>query len=227
MNQYTLAHDEVVLFKGSANFNGSGTSSEVFLTNLNLVQITRTKKLFAQETIDIKTYPTDEIKVYNGTPQVKQLGGKVEMYFTSTELMVDFGNLLIARKFVGIVYDFVSGTSGAQRSAEKVRGAVGVIDTALGINTIGTVAGMLGKSTPASILGGLAKAVLSQPAPVEPEHRNQIKNINQTSAVQQENAPSLSLDEQIEALKKLKELLDAGIITQDEFDKKKAQIMNL
>lgn len=38
---------------------------------------------------------------------------------------------------------------------------------------------------------------------------------------------SMSFDEQVEALKKMKELLDAGILTQDEFDKKKKEIMGL
>lgn len=38
-------------------------------------------------------------------------------------------------------------------------------------------------------------------------------------------AAAPSLDEQIEAVKKLKELLDAGILSQDEFDAKKKQVM--
>ena len=38
---------------------------------------------------------------------------------------------------------------------------------------------------------------------------------------------SMSLDQQIEAVKKLKELLDIGVLTQDEFDKKKKEIMGL
>ena len=38
---------------------------------------------------------------------------------------------------------------------------------------------------------------------------------------------SLSLDEQIEALTKLKSLLDAGILSQEEFDRKKKEIMDL
>lgn len=38
---------------------------------------------------------------------------------------------------------------------------------------------------------------------------------------------SLSFDEQIDALKKLKELLDAGILTQEEFEIKKKEIMGL
>ena len=41
------------------------------------------------------------------------------------------------------------------------------------------------------------------------------------------NAPAMSFDEQIEALKKLKELLDIGVLSQDEFEKKKKEIMGL
>ena len=36
-----------------------------------------------------------------------------------------------------------------------------------------------------------------------------------------------SLDEQIEAVRKLKELLDVGILTQDEFETKKRQVLGL
>ncbi|MFR8256633.1 MAG: SHOCT domain-containing protein [Ruthenibacterium sp.] len=37
----------------------------------------------------------------------------------------------------------------------------------------------------------------------------------------------MSFDEQIETLKKLKELVDMGVLSQDEFDKKKKEIMGL
>lgn len=40
-------------------------------------------------------------------------------------------------------------------------------------------------------------------------------------------SPELSLDEQIEALKKLKELVDISVLTQEEFDAKKKEIMGL
>ncbi|MBC3803355.1 hypothetical protein GH808_02735 [Acetobacterium fimetarium] len=36
-----------------------------------------------------------------------------------------------------------------------------------------------------------------------------------------------SIDDQIESLKKLKELLDCGILTQEEFDIKKKRIMGI
>ena len=53
----------------------------------------------------------------------------------------------------------------------------------------------------------------------------------QSAAVRQPTptatVPSMSVSEQLDAVKKLKELLDAGILTQDEFDSKKKQILGL
>lgn len=53
----------------------------------------------------------------------------------------------------------------------------------------------------------------------------------QSAAVRQPaptaTVPSMSVGEQLDAVKKLKELLDAGIVTQDEFDSKKKQILGL
>lgn len=40
-------------------------------------------------------------------------------------------------------------------------------------------------------------------------------------------ASVLPLDEQIEAVKQLKELLDEGVLSQEEFDAKKKEIMGL
>ena len=45
--------------------------------------------------------------------------------------------------------------------------------------------------------------------------------------LQTEGAKTSSLDSQIETLKKLKELLDAGILSQDEFDAKKREVLGL
>ena len=40
-------------------------------------------------------------------------------------------------------------------------------------------------------------------------------------------APKMTVDEQIDAVKKMKELLDAGILTQEEFDQKKREFLGL
>lgn len=52
-------------------------------------------------------------------------------------------------------------------------------------------------------------------------------NVAQNLGVQAEIKQSMSLDEQIEIVKKLKGLLDAGILSQDEFDAKKREILGL
>lgn len=49
--------------------------------------------------------------------------------------------------------------------------------------------------------------------------------ISQPSSKKSDEAPSI--DEQIEAVKKLKDLFDAGILTQGEFDTKKKEVMGL
>lgn len=56
---------------------------------------------------------------------------------------------------------------------------------------------------------------------------NVAQSLNPTNASSSNTIPTISLDEQIDALKKLKELVDAGILSQEEFDMKKKQIMNL
>ena len=54
-------------------------------------------------------------------------------------------------------------------------------------------------------------------------------NIAQNLGADGSMAPkqSMSIDEQIETVKKLKELLDAGILSQEEFDAKKSEVMGL
>lgn len=62
------------------------------------------------------------------------------------------------------------------------------------------------------------------------EGGNMIMGMNMAQVIGTNAEPkqnSMSFDQQMEALKKLKELLDAGILTDDEFNAKKKEIMNL
>ncbi|MBR1508396.1 MAG: SPFH domain-containing protein [Eubacterium sp.] len=51
--------------------------------------------------------------------------------------------------------------------------------------------------------------------------------MNMSQNLPQNNTRQMSLDEQIESLKKLKELVDAGILSDEEFERKKKEIMGL
>jgi membrane protease subunit (stomatin/prohibitin family) len=56
---------------------------------------------------------------------------------------------------------------------------------------------------------------------------NLAQTMNPQNAASASQPTGLSLDEQIEAVKKLKDLVDAGILTPDEFEAKKKQVMGL
>ena len=51
--------------------------------------------------------------------------------------------------------------------------------------------------------------------------------IKETRSNSSDKKEQLSYEEQIDALNKMKALLDAGILTQDEFDAKKKEILGL
>lgn len=55
-----------------------------------------------------------------------------------------------------------------------------------------------------------------------------IMGMNMVNGVMgQTNAPKMSIDEQVEAVKKLKELVDLGALSEEEFEKKKEEIMGV
>jgi len=105
------------------------------------------------------------------------------------------------------VLDSVSQESSNVAAQQKI--AQGVQDHGLG-NMPGMVLGM-----------GMVQGMNPQnAAPVAQQSQPQ-------SQVQPEPKPAMSVDQQIEAVKKLKELLDVGILSEDEFNVKKKEIMGL
>lgn len=58
-------------------------------------------------------------------------------------------------------------------------------------------------------------------------HSNNISELKDGEAMQQQNSTATSATSPIEEIKKYKELLDMGIITQEEFDTKKKQLLGL
>jgi membrane protease subunit (stomatin/prohibitin family) len=54
-----------------------------------------------------------------------------------------------------------------------------------------------------------------------------VQNMNPQTAAQSSSNNSMSFDQQIETLKKLKDLLDSGILSEDEFNAKKKEVMGL
>jgi len=109
------------------------------------------------------------------------------------------------------VFENVTQQSSNIAAQQKI--AQGVQDHGLG-NMPGMVLGMglvqgMNPQTAAPVTAPIPAPTVAQPAtPVEPK-------------------AAVSVDQQIETLKKLKELLDAGILSEDEFNAKKKEIMGL
>lgn len=242
MNDYNLKSDEVLLYSGNAYLIGDNNGRiEILLTNLNLVLISKTKKLFAKKETKISTYPMQDIKFFNDKPQIKNKDKHVELYFQNCEVIVNFNEKIDAWKFTSAATKLLTGKSIATRGAEKINGAVGVVDKALGIDTVDTVKNVLENGFAGGIIGGIRAKNLSknntskiakEALSVAKEYLNKDQSDYNSECITENSVQTIQnnssdLDSQVESLKKLKELLDAGILTKEEFYSKKIQILNL
>ena len=242
MEHYQLQSDETVLYECGVtrvdkykkesfmdSFSVSPTT-ELLLTNKNIVLTTRTKKMFAKEQINVEIFPLSDVKNYNDMPQIKQNKINVEVYLTSGEIYLNFHTKLEAAKFYQIATQTLTGKSLATRGAEKVKGGIGLVDDTLGISTVDTVKGVLENGLVGALFSGFKKK-----KPTVGNNTSTVKEVSETTKEIIKEAKGngtdqkekLSYDEQIDVLNKLKALLDAGILTQEEFDAKKKEILGL
>jgi hypothetical protein len=243
MDNYCLESNEVVLYKGNgiikSNSKSEGlltniTHKEIMLTNINIVGTLKTKKMFAKEEVEITVFPVADIKIYNGVPQIKQDNYKVEIYLVDSEIILEFYSKSEVRKFINAVYEFITGKSISERGASKVKGAVNMVDDTLGIDSVGTIKSVVENGVVGSVFGGLGKTgkkkgknatVVSDILSFAKGSLSEKTSEEESQKI--EGSTEVSFEDQIESLKKLKELLDASIITQEEFDAKKKQIMGI
>jgi hypothetical protein len=223
MKNFSLGSNEALLFEGSVvrknTTNSKAIRVSLYLTNLNLIFEIIHRKLFAKSEVEIEYIPISQIKVYNDIPQIKTSGYEVTVFFLDHEEEYSFDERKEARKFTNISYKLITGKDLGDRGSEVVKAGLSKIDNALGINTMETVSGILERGVIGSVIGGI-KGKKSSKAQVASEAIGLAKEIisEKDKPTEQENA--------VEKLKQIKELLDAGIITQEEFEAKKYEIIN-
>lgn len=233
MTNYTLQQNETVLYQGNVSLEKRNGTVEIILTNLNLVFVITTRKFLAKSQVDVETYPVEEIKIYNNTPQIKQKNSRVEIFLTCGEIVATFDSMFEAGKFINSALRLLTGKSMAERSADKVKGAVGLVDNTLGINTVGTVKNVLENGIVGTLLNGFGtkSAPVAKHTSTAREVVGIAKEVRGTTTCAQEalptSTPSAPTDEQLETLKKLKELVDIGVLTKEEFETKKKQMLGL
>lgn len=218
MENYTLQENEVVLYKGEeiSCAEKRGFWIELILTNIALVLIVKKQKLFGKGQVFVETYPVQDIKVYNGIPQIKQQGAVVELYLLGGEQTLEFPSKKEAHKFAETAVELLTGKTAFERGVDKTKDTVATVDGALGINTVGTVKNVFDGALGVYSQNGKNNVLKS------------VFNVMKGAISTKEEKTQQSIENnQTETLKKWKELLDSGIITQEEFDLKKREILGL
>lgn len=243
MSSYKLDSRETVLYKGTIlNFSanekhnsiGSTVSYELMLTNLNMIFVTKVKKILSKEEAFYIAKPIETIKIYEDKPQIKQKGTNFEVYFSDQEYTFSLPNKFEAIKLHNKIMELVTGKSVSVRNSEKFKSAVDLVDNTLGIDSLGTVTGVLQNGVKGVLFNGISKSTdgskLSSKKIINKvldvivnDSEKETKNIEQAKA----DKNHLIDDEQIEAIKKLKDLLDLGVLSQEEFDAKKKELLGL
>lgn len=144
------------LFYTKGLFNRHKGSILVMLTSQKLA-LEREKGLFKKEKelVDIITLNT--VKIHNGVAQIRQKGSSVEIQTVEMNIELIFTGMLEARKFAGKMVDAVTGTTLAQRNSEKIKGAIDIVDDTLGLDTRGTIKGILENGIKGTLLNGIGK----------------------------------------------------------------------
>jgi len=158
MSHYALQAEEVVLYHGAitAVTAQKKEQAELRLTNLHLILDVKVKKLFREQTSE-QVCSLEEIKIYQGKPQIRQKEEQVEVQLVSGDKILQFADKKEARRFIETALELLTGKRKAIRGAEKVRGAIDVVDTALGIDTVQTVKEVL--ESKLDIVGMVSKKV--------------------------------------------------------------------
>ena len=230
---YKLESDEVALFESDVSLKENKDKNVILITNHNIVIETTKKKMFKKPEFSLQVYPTSDIKLYNDQPQIKQKSNDVFVSLINKELQLTFESMFLARKFVTKATESVTGKTVSARGAGKIKSAIGLVDDTLGIDTIGTISGVMENGVVKSILGGTksrqnAESVSNNSGIIETvADVVEIATGKDVPKLNPNNKCEMSYDEKIDAVKKLKGLLDMGAITQEEFDAKKKDLLGL
>lgn len=157
MANYELQSDEVVLYEGVVTSKAYKGNLQLTLTSKKIV-LEKEKGLIKKERELIDVIALENIKFYNETAQIKQKGAEVEVQTVEKNITFVFATgMLEARKFSGKIVDAVTGTTLAKRSSDKIKSAFNMVDETLGLDTRGTIKGVLENGVKGTILNGIGK----------------------------------------------------------------------
>ena len=156
MANYELLADEVVLYEGTTSSNQHKGSLILTLTSQKIV-LEQDKGVFkkTRELVDVIELAT--VKFYNDAVQIRQKGAEVEVQTTSGNVTFTFSGMFEAGKFKGKIVDAATGTTLGKRVSEKTKGVFDMVDDTLGLDTRGTIKGVLENGVKGVLLNGIGK----------------------------------------------------------------------
>ena len=228
---------------------------EVVLTNRHLILVCSQQQSLFQKRRLLKRCPLEQTLDSQGFPQVvtTQLRDKniLQVLFSGENISVSFPNkskhtierwaegirnAAVAEPVVAHPLDnhLLSGDGGGMLFGMNLASAINPLNAGFAqaagtgnASAAGYPAGSGAGTTPSGANGTPAQATATNPAEQPGAQGDQGNGAAQDSETQQPSSSFNDLDERIEALRKLKDLADAGILTQEEFDQKKKQLLNL
>ncbi|MGN0148692.1 MAG: hypothetical protein ACI4C7_00390 [Clostridia bacterium] len=171
MGNTTLLEDEVVLYEGTATSNEYKGSIKIKLTSYKII-VEKEKGFFKKEIELLDTIALEDIKSYNEVAQIKQKGNSVEIQTIGKNITLSFSGMLEARKFTGKAVNAVTGTTLAKRSSDKVKSAFDMIDDTLGLDTRGTIKGILEQGVKGAIINGIKKQKTEDKVAIDKDTEN-------------------------------------------------------
>jgi len=156
MANYELQPEEVVLYEGAVTCKAYKGNLLMALTSKKIV-FEKEKGLFKKERELVDVITLESVKFYNDAAQIKQKGSEVEVQTVEKNITIVFSGMIEARKFTGKIVDAVTGTTLAKRSSNKIKDAFNMVDDTLGLDTRGTIKGVLEKGVKGTILNGIDK----------------------------------------------------------------------
>ena len=156
MGNYQIDPEEVVLAEKDVTCDLAKGTLKMTLTSKKLV-FEKQRGLLKKELDLIGILSLSEVKSFNGELQIKQKGSSVSIQTVAQSCSISFKNIIEARLFLEKARDAATGTTVVDRGSSAAKGAFGVMDDVLGMDTREVVKGVMHDGVKGVLWNGVGK----------------------------------------------------------------------
>ena len=136
---YQIEEDEVILYEGEVRYKAESNRivKTVFTLTSKRMIFEQEKGFFKKQKELLDIICIDDIKIFNDELQCKQKLNELQIQTIKKNFSIIFDGFLEAKKVNTKILNAVTGTTIAKRGANKVKGALDLVDETFGIETRG------------------------------------------------------------------------------------------